>query len=490
MKSFRGTFIFTLIVISACVFSYFEVFKKGNEETEKKEKDSLLYKLTTDEVSQIELTNGEILMSLKKENGSWSIQKPVVDKADQAAVKSFLDMIGGQKTSDLVEEGEKIELKTYGLDHPAFRLKLSGTKKDPKGDTQLVEDVSYGSVKAYDGSNYSRFGEEKKVWLAPAYLSAALNKKPSDFRNKNLITTGISDIDHIVVEAQQKVELERGPEKWKFLVPKAGGAPASAESIQNFLDLVRNIKGTEIASDSTDQSSKFHLDKPAATLRLHRSQDPKDYELKISDPKKDKDHNIYMISSDATSILKGTQSNLDTLNKVAFDFTDKHQPFAFGAADVGSIQIKTSDFKADLKKVGNAWLNNDKADKREVDKLKVEDFLTKFNHLEAKRIVKEKVSNLKNQIFISDSSQKVLFKMNWSEPVEDKTGAKAGKSVSVLTNKIEMPVIVVWNEIDNLSLKSLFKNPDPIQFSGSPPPANPAGKKSSGASLDQRPQEK
>ncbi len=483
MKSFRGTFIFTIIVIAACLISYFEVFKKGNDEAEKKEKDSQLYQLMADEISQIDLTNGENFMSLRKTEGNWALEKPIIDKADQAAVKSFIDMIVGQKTSDLVDESEKLDFKTYGLDQPAFRLKLAGTKKGALSLT--LEDVSYGSVRAYDGSNYSRFGDQKKVYLAPAYLSAALNKKASDFRNKNMFTTSIADVDRIEISGAQKLELERGKEDWKMLVPSDFGTPASSSSVQSFLDLVRNVKGTEIVADNKDQLVKFHLDRPGVTLRLHRSQEPKDFELKISITKNDKDQNVYMMSSDSTGILKGVPSNFETINKVAFDFTDKHRPFAFGTADVGSIEISSSMLTANLKKNANSWENADPKDKRTVDTLKVEEFLGKFNHLEAKETLKVKAPILKNQIIVNDSSGKLLFKMNWGEPIEDENASpmlkKVSRNVFVRTNKIKDPIVLPFTQIEGLAMKTLFKNLDPVQFSGSPPPV----KKSQGASLDQ-----
>ena len=124
MKSFRGTIIFTLIVVGAGLYSYFEVFKKENEEAAKKEINSQIYKLKIEEISRIELTIGDHLVVLQKTGELWSLEKPIADKADQTQVKNFLDTVLREKTSSVVEEGDKINLKTFGLEKPEFRLKL------------------------------------------------------------------------------------------------------------------------------------------------------------------------------------------------------------------------------------------------------------------------------------------------------------------------------------------------------------------------------
>ncbi len=488
MKSFRGTFIFTVVVIAACLFSYFEVFKKGNEDSEKKDKESQLYKLKAEEISQIELLKGEALIIMKKTGDNWALEKPVVDKVDQTSVKNFLDTVLREKTSDLVEEGAAVDFKTYGLDKPEFRLRFTGS-----GAKAIVEDVSFGSVKAYDGSVYSRFGEEKKVYLAPSYLSAVLNKKPSDFRNKNVFITSPADVDHLKVSGSEKVELERTKESWKLLAPQNYLAQVSPDSVMSYLNQFRDVKGSEIvADDKTDSTlvKSYHLDKPAVTVLAHRAQEPKDYELKISDPKADKDHNLYMMSSDTTSILKAVQSNLDAIDKGAFDFTDKHQAFTFGTVTAEEIRVSTADFKGFVKKLGNGWHNGDEADKREADTTKIDDLLGKFNHLEAKKLLKVEPKNLKNQIVISEAGGKEIFKMSWGEPIEEKSSSKEKsksppvKFVYVTTNKIKNVVTLMATQIDALALQTIFRNPDPIQFSGKGPkdiPNRPAA-----AALDQR----
>ncbi len=499
MKSFRGTIIFTLIVVGAGLYSYFEVFKKENEEAAKKEINSQIYKLKIEEISRIELTNGDHLVILQKTGDLWNLEKPLADKSDQTQVKNFLDTVLREKTSSVVEEGDKVNLKTFGLEKPEFRLKLVGSQVKDNKPTNLTEDVSYGSVKAYDGSIYSRVADEKKVSLAPSYLNTVLNKKADDFRNKNLFTTGIADVDSIRIEGKEKLELSREKQNWKMLEPKNYFAQASSESIQSFLDLVRNVKGTEIVSEEKNdvaQIKKYHLDKPAVVLKLHRAQDPKDYVLKISDPKSDKDHNVYLMASDANTILKGVESNLDTVDKAAFDFTDKHQAFIFGALDVGAIKIVTNDFKAEFKKVGNTWQNADTKDKREPDTLKLDDFLGKFSHLEAKSIVKEKDEKLKNEIAVLDSNNTEVFKMKWGESFEDKSTEKkspkiAGKKtpavmklVNVRTSKFKETLVLPLVQIENLALKKLFKNPDPVQLSTESLAVAPK-KSTSGAALDQ-----
>ncbi len=485
MKSFRGTILFTVIVIGAGLYSYFQVFKKGNEESEQKEKSSQVFKLKAEEISRIELHNLEQIIILQRDKENWSIEKPLADKADATQVKNFLDTVLREKSTDVVEEGEKLNLKTYGLDTPAFQLKLTGVQASSKAPS-LTEDVSFGSVKAYDGSVYIRFGLENKVILAPSYFNSVLNKKADDFRNKNLFTSGIGEIDHFKIVGKEKLELKRDQTSWTMLEPKNYFAPTSGDNVQSFLDLVRNIKGTEIVSDSKVDAAilkKYHLDKPALTLSLHRAQAPQDYELKISDPKADKDQNIYLMGTDATSILKGVQSNLDTLNKQAFDFTNKHQAFTFSTLDLVHLKISTTHFNAQIDRVGNAWKNVIESEKRVLDGVKVDELISKFSHLEAKGLAKTSSAAFKNEIAALDSNNKTLFNMSWSEPFEDekskspkhseKAVPKGSKDsttmVYVKTSKLKEILVLPLAQIENLAIKSVFKNPDPIQFSGAPP---------------------
>lgn len=473
MKAFRGTFIFTVLVIAACLFSYFQVFKKGNEEKEQKEKETQLYKVKIDDVTRIEMHRTSETIVLDKKGDNWFLAKPIEDKADASVVKSFLESLLREKTSSEVEGGETADLKVFGLDQPSFKIKLISATQ-PKG-----EEVSFGSVKAYDGSEYIQFSNQKKIFLASSYLGATLNKKSGDFRNKNLYTTAVADVDHIKILGSETIELKRDKSGWSMLQPKSFDLPISSEAIQTFLDQVRNMKGTDIVSDRKELAP-YRLNHTPHSLQIHRAQEPQDFEMKISEPKSDKDQIFFATSTDVSGVLKIAPASVDIINKRAFDFTNKNYPFAFQAKDAQVIKINTSDLKIELKKEAAGWKNLDSASSREINSAGVDRLVEQLSHLEADSLTHAKTkSNLNQQISIANSKGEDLLQMKWGDSLEQKAPTK--KYLHASTNKISEPIILQQTQIDSLGLKDIFKATEvKLEPASQPTPRN-------GAALDGAP---
>jgi hypothetical protein len=458
VKNFRGTLVFTLLVIAVSVFTYFQVFKKGNEEKEQKEKDSQLYKMKIEDVARIEMVRGLEQVQMEKKGEVWLMTKPLADKADASAVKNFLETLLRERTSGDIEQSETSDPKIFGLDQPSFKIKLV-TAGQPNG-----EEVIFGSVKAYDGSEYIQFAGQKKVFLASSYLGAMLNKKADDFRNKNLYTSAITDVDHIKILGLEIVELKREKDTWSMIQPKSFDLPVSREAVQNFLDQVRNIKGTDIVSNQKDLAP-YRLSQTPHVLQIHRLQEPRDFEMKVSEPKNAKDQIYFATSTDVSGILKIAPTSVDIINKRAFDFTNKNYPFSFNAADAVSLKIKTKDFDLELKKEALIWENLDHGSKVEINSSSIENIIAKLSHLEADSITHAKSqSELAQHIEVRNAKSEILLKMDWGESFANKK-PEAKKYVHVSTEKISEPIILQQSQIDGIGLKDIFKKADvpPIQ---------------------------
>jgi hypothetical protein len=458
VKSFRGTFIFTVLVIAFGIFTYFQVFKKGNEEKEQKEKESQLYKVKIEDVSRIEMVRGSEQIQIDKKGDDWVLTKPLADKADASVVKNFLETLLREKTSAEVEQSETTDPKIFGLDQPSFKIKLM-TATNATG-----EEVIFGSVKAYDSSEYVQFAGQKKVFLASSYLGAMLNKKTDDFRNKNLYGTVVADVDQIKILGIEKIELKREKDTWSMIEPKSFDMPVSREAVQNFLEQVRAMKGTDIVSNTKDLAP-YRLNKTPHVLQLHRTQEPQNFEMKISEPKDAKDQIYFATSSDISGILKIAPTSVDIINKRAFDFTNKNFPFAFKTADAATVKIKTKDIQLELKKDGVVWKNIDPASRLEINSTSVENILGKLSHLDADSMTHSKSQNkLIDEIEIKNAKSEVLLKMAWSESLENKKN-EAKKYISVTTDKVKEPIVLQQSQMDSLALKDIFKKADvpPIQ---------------------------
>jgi hypothetical protein len=366
MKRFSGTAILTAVVLGIAVATYFLEYKKGVDEDQKKDQDSILFLgFNENQITHIELKGSKDFLVLDNTNQTWSLTSPLKDLADPAAIERFLNQVIHEKIHSVVAEGPQVDLKTFGLDQPATSLLLKTTK--------LSRKLNFGSVKAFDASEYAQIGDERKVLSVSGTWESLLAKSAFDLRLKNLYREK-KDIPwdelEIVKNGTPVVHLKRiqgqshdsSSGEWTLTIPKSSiRQELNSKAVETYMQQLKDLRAIEFVFEKSAgeaaqkrEEAGFKLDRPYLLVTLKDSKDQKTWSLKVSSPteakkpesvqKKRAAHeltSVFVSSSDCPAIARVFASMGNAFDKKPQDFI-RIKPAATATPDVKSTPILNS----------------------------------------------------------------------------------------------------------------------------------------------------
>lgn len=466
MKSIRGTWIFTLVVILLSLYSYFGVFKKQNEDKEKKEQSSKLIQTKFEDIAEISLTRDSDTLVLEKKDADWFIKLPAQDRADLTRVQNFVDLIAREKTSQLVEDQDGADLKVYGLVPPQTTLIL-------KAKNGVEEKLEFGGVRAYDSSLYVKLNSKKEVYTTSGFLDSNFIKKPDDFLSRKIWLADESKIQKILIHFKdQNIEIEKvaeGEQKhWKLIKPQKTDFDFDEGKVQNYLHQLQNIT----VNDFADKDPKFNLKvaqkKELYTLKFIDS-DQKSFEMKLYD------HNDfknpmggfdYIQSSDLKKMAQINHTTALSMQKKLIDFLDTKKAFQFKMDELSSLEFKLAKSKIRIEKSANTWKLLEPQG-RELDLEVLTEVLKKLPQLEIQDESKKSASKLalkfENEISLQDKNHKEILAFSWGMPYGDEQLEKMDKStpkaewVDIYLKKLNKSYKLKAESLTLLNLASILK---------------------------------
>jgi hypothetical protein len=142
---------------------------------------------------------------------------------------------------------------------PRIRVEFKSAEGKPGG-TLLV-----GEKSPTGGDLFAKRGEEKRVFLIPAYQEAALNKTTFDLRDKTVLQFDRNKVDGVELVADGRtIQLAKDTNNWKIVKPGAAKADyGTAEGLVTRLQTAqaKSFVGDAVAADL----KKYGLDKPSVT---------------------------------------------------------------------------------------------------------------------------------------------------------------------------------------------------------------------------------
>jgi|GEM_PF-3589157 hypothetical protein len=247
---------FLALCLLGAYYFFFEVKKKDEDEKAKKQKETIFPGLDREKISQVRLfgSNGEIV--LKKENGSWFMDRPLRAPADAA----FIGELTGKLSTDTYRDKlENAAFPEYGLVTPSAGVALT---TDPDGKkyemdfgipTTTGENV-YGSIQ----------GNTSTVFIVSGILKAEADKKIFDWRDKrvmgNVDTPAVTGV--IFGLKDKKYRLVKDAGGWSVV---SGGAAEKArgDRIAGLIDNLRTAQAKSIEDATAANLSARKLASPA-----------------------------------------------------------------------------------------------------------------------------------------------------------------------------------------------------------------------------------
>lgn len=208
MKS-KGIVIATAAVILLGGLSLWDYLKAEKEE-KTKEKNSQIFTMQADQVTEIEISRKEDKIILKRDINGWTLIEPVQDIAANTEVENFIKELLDEKSMDTVKEGENIPWAEYQLNPGYAQIIL----KDQSGKTQSLE---ISEMANYENRQFARrLGENKIITVSSAFKTRS-NETNIRFRERKLFRGKLSEVERITLEikGQEGFDLEKqGAQNW------------------------------------------------------------------------------------------------------------------------------------------------------------------------------------------------------------------------------------------------------------------------------------
>ena len=551
-KSLIGLTVLVLLVTAYAFLDYH--FGKSKEE--KKEKSSMLFPFTSDEVEEIVIykqdkqrdkrdkgnkqdknTSTEeagfsslIFKKLKpkkegkaegkaegktkdkveeeeggKDSGSWHLQSPVQDLANQGQVKAMLNQLTREKYKALVSEGGKVDWSLYGLKEksPSVFVRLSNGKSFR---------VFMGSRKNFQGSAFLKREVDgvldKKVYTGTHAWSRYIHKELKDYRDRSLLREGKSS-------TLQKVLFFQGLTPSWDLVKKGGlwSSPSqeewnlSSSSVHSeLLDKLQGLKMDRVVSDSDpspQEKKKWRLtaDRRASSYRLsfengtlweaHFSPPQSPSSSQASD-KKDNNSSkqVYVWIPKRKRVYAIAYDKVEKIQNLKLvTFRDRKEPFKFDKEAVVSISANWKLKRAEVRQEGSGdkgkgkgegrgkkqdkaknkdaqkkwvWYEKGKATGKKLDFFKIDDFVDSLFRLKVDEFLSVSYSTpplpLNRSLSLKDRAGVLLFHLSWSEPFSKKVKGEKKDFVYARTNLIKD--FFLMKPMDKLDFAALLPLPE------------------------------
>jgi hypothetical protein len=169
------------------------------------------------DVTQLEIDNGDTKTRLVKTNDGWRLTAPVADRADPKVIDTLLYSTQFLKRDDTVGnlgkgEQKRNYLKQFGVLRSRLILRCLGK--------QTHVELEFGGETAVEGSCYVRIDSKDPVFVTEDDLKNLISKPPDFFRDHQLNPFLAPEIDRIVLtQAAGEIELTRQQDEWQIERP-------------------------------------------------------------------------------------------------------------------------------------------------------------------------------------------------------------------------------------------------------------------------------
>jgi hypothetical protein len=364
-----------LLAVFAALLAVVLFFEsKGKKDTAAKDKESVLVDLAASDIQRIELKKADGTITLEKDDqGGWRMTSPFEAKADATEADGLASSFAGLRI-DRVVENEAKDIKTYEIPRTEVSLWVKGKSAPVR--------VLVGMENPLDKSLFAKREDDPRVVLLASSLTATLDKKAFDFRDKTIFKFETAKVKKIRVQAKDRSwEAAREGNSWLFTAPFR--ALAEKSKLDSLIESLSDLKATEFLSEDKKPADvrRLGLEKPEYMVTLSLPAANKEVAFSLhKDAAKS-----YAASSDSTKIVAFDGALFADLEKKADELREKKvADFASWEADRVAVKSRGLTLAAAKEKVKDAeqWLL-DTAAKDAADGLKVEAFIRRIEGLEA-----------------------------------------------------------------------------------------------------------
>lgn len=240
-------------------------------------------------------TKGETTVLEREPGAAWRITAPVKARVDALVIDGLVSQLQSARFKTTLEgEATDAELKTYGLDAPAFSVEAEAEIEGELRKTKLEG----GIENPFDGTIYMRRDGSRQVHMAEGGVRWSLAKTTFDLREKDLFAFDEAKLKRFALKSLvNDWELERGDDKlWRLTRPEA--TLADTVTVTAVLGSIRGERATAFPFEPTEERlAALGFGAPLATAVF--TFDTGDVKVKLATPSADAGETLYALREDA-----------------------------------------------------------------------------------------------------------------------------------------------------------------------------------------------
>jgi hypothetical protein len=275
-------------------------------------------KLNAGDFDTLEVTKGGTTTVIKKDGGTYRIEKPVAYAADQDAAKQAFEGIEKLEFDGIISDQKS--------KHDEYEVGATSTRVTVKKGDKTLADLRIG--KSANNLTMVRLEGKDEVWQAVGSLKYEFDKDGSAWRDKSITTFAEPDAQRIEIVSKTggKIALTRP-------APKDGGAGGGewtvAESTVKVDPLDKTVAPGIISGLTAWKANDFAdgakpadtgLDAPENTITVGLKGGKK---VSVLVGKKKGEEDYYVRTADSPQVFLVKKYNVERINKRPIEFRDK-----------------------------------------------------------------------------------------------------------------------------------------------------------------------
>jgi hypothetical protein len=344
-----------------------------------------LVDLDRNDVTELEIENGDTKTRLVKTNDGWRLTAPVADRADAKVIDTLLYSTQFLKRDDTLGnlgkgEQKRNYLKQFGVLRSHLILRCIGK--------QTHVELEFGGETAVEGSCYVRIDSKDPVFVTEDDLKNLISKPPDFFRDHRLNPFLDPEIDRIVLtQAAGEIELTRQQDQWQIERPIKARASQVAVS-----RMLKKISDTPVLQFQNEESGgEIETENAPGAITLFSGQSK--VKIACGAPVSNQPGHIYVRVSDRPSTFIVDESLAQTLEQKPDDLRDP-KIVRLNPDLIDRITITTKgQTTAQLGRQEGRWVITDQ-NNAPADADAVESLLNTLNSNDVSRFVSDSASDL------------------------------------------------------------------------------------------------
>lgn len=374
------------IVLVAVGAFYFWDQRRLEEKAVEQEKAKELFTWQMGDVASVTLNTPSETISVKKTAGGWEMVSPVSAAADQDAIQLLLETLQSAKLENVATESVE-NLGQFGLDPPIFMVTLEDSEGKPSGALKVGDEVVTRNY------HFACISDSSRVFTVPSSVKTAIDKQPSDLRDKvvfHVIQDKIQKLDVRYPEGHGIIASGTEAEKWRIREPI--DVVADWSDINSFMGRVSRLRVKEFIEEAPSDLSPYGLIQDVTRLAVFEADRAEPLVLLIGDYNAAQSA-YYAKHENKPNVFTVEAPFVRALPKDAFDWRPE-KPLPVWDYQANLVQVQQSDGAVILelgKDSSHNWEMKQPAltDQAELDTNKIREFVNAFQEYTVVRYATE-----------------------------------------------------------------------------------------------------